>query len=117
MGLLSFIAGTLSGSQSPAARPEDNRAFKRTPQRMKGGFLWHERLIYPRPCTIKDISITGAKVEVLGEHLKSSILADGVKLYFSSEKHEIQCRVAWVRGSFMGLRFEGRARPPSRTYK
>jgi hypothetical protein len=98
-------------------RPEDKRVFVRVPQRMKGGFLWHERLIYPRPCVVRDLSITGAKVEVLGEHIKSSILADGVRLYFSSEKHEIQCSVAWVKGQCMGLRFEGRARPPSRTYK
>lgn len=66
---------------------------------------------------IRDISVRSARVDVVGEPIKASLLTDGVRLYLGSEKHEMQCRVAWARGQSFGLRFEGSPRPPSRTYK
>jgi hypothetical protein len=122
MALLDMITGVLFRSATPAPkakgeRPEDNRAVVRVPQRMRNGFLWADRLISPRACMIRDISVRGARVDVIGEPIKPSLLADGVRLYLTSEKHEMQCRVAWARGQSFGLRFEGRPRPPSRTYK
>jgi hypothetical protein len=95
----------------------DLRRTRRIPQRMRSGFVWTEKLIKPRACMIRDLSTGGARVEVLGDPIKMSLLIDGVKLYFETEKHEIACNVAWVRGSAMGLKFDGRPRPPSRKYK
>lgn len=95
----------------------DLRRTRRIPQRMRSGFVWTEKLITPRACMIRDLSTGGARVEVLGDPIKTSLLLDGVKLYFETEKHEIPCSVAWVKGSMMGLKFEGRPRPPSRKYK
>lgn len=122
MALLDMIAGTLFRTKAPATkakgeRPEDKRAVLRAPQRMRSGFLWADRLISPRACMIRDISVRGARVDVIGEPIKPSLLADGVRLYLVSEKHELQCNVAWARGQSFGLRFEGRPRPPSRIYK
>jgi uncharacterized Zn ribbon protein len=74
-------------------------------------------LLTPRPVLIKDLSVKGAKIEIQGDPIKGGILADGVWLYFASEKHEVKCRLAWMKGSSLGLRFEGRPRPPSRTYR
>jgi hypothetical protein len=100
-----------------AKRGRDLRSAVRYPQRMRSGFLSHERLISPRKVLIKDLSATGARVEILGDPIKAALFADGVRLYFDSEKHEIPCSVAWCKGKSMGLHFEGRPRPPSRTYK
>jgi len=98
-------------------RGADLRSTVRVPQRMRSGYVWHEKLISPRPVTIKDLSIGGARVDILGEPIKAALLADGLKLYFDTEKHEIPCRMAWLRGRSVGLRFEGRPRAPSRKYK
>lgn len=91
--------------------------MRRVPQRMRSGYVWAEKLITPRACMFKDLSASGARVEVLGEPIKTSLLMDGVRLYFDTEKHEIQCSVAWIKGRMMGLKFDGRPRPPSRKYK
>ncbi len=95
----------------------DLRRTRRLPQRMRSGFVWTEKLITPRACMIRDLSTGGARVEILGDPVKMSLLIDGVKLYFETEKHEISCSVAWMKGSMLGLKFEGRPRPPSRKYK
>jgi hypothetical protein len=106
-----------AGRGSAEKKFEDLRNFVRVPQRMRTGFVWADKLIYPRPCMIKDLSMRGARVEIIGDPVKPSLLADGVKLYFDTEKHEIESSVRWSKGQMFGLRFEGRPRPPSRKYK
>jgi hypothetical protein len=104
---------TAPGTKSHA----EMRKFVRVPQRMRGGFLWSEKLIAARPCVIKDLSVTGARIDLAGDPVKLSLLADGARLYFSTEKHEIPCSVRWSKGKSLGLRFEGKPRPPSHAYK
>ncbi len=84
---------------------------------MRSGYLWADRLITPRPCMIKDLSHRGARVEVIGDPIKPTLLSDGVKLYFDTEKHEIQCSMRWNKGQTFGLRFESGPKPPSRKYR
>ena len=91
--------------------------MRRVPQRMKYGYLWCDSLIYPRPCLIKDLSVGGAKVQNIGEDIKTRLLADGVRLYFADEKHEVICSLAWIKGQSFGLKFQSRPLKPSRTYK
>jgi hypothetical protein len=117
MSLMSSLTGFLRGEAANAKRAEDLRSMVRVPQRMRSGFLWTDKLIYPRPVMIRDLSLRGARVEIVGDPVKLSILADGVKLYFEAEKHEMLCSVRWARGLQLGLRFESGARPPSRKYK
>ena len=83
---------------------------------MRGGYIWADKLLTPRPCIFKDLSVGGARIEIIGEPIKPSLLADGLSLYFDSERHEISCSVAWTKGAMMGVRFDGRPRPPSRQY-
>lgn len=122
MSLLDTLTRTLFPSKAAAApknagkRGEDLRSVVRVPQRMRTGFVWNEKLITARPCMFKDLSVRGARVEILGDPIKASLLAEGVLVYFDTEKHEILCSVAWSRGPALGLRFEGRPRPPSRKY-
>ncbi|MCC7251681.1 PilZ domain-containing protein [Hyphomicrobium sp.] len=95
----------------------EKRRVRRVPQRMRSGFLWTDKLITPRACMIKDLSVGGARVDIIGDPIKPSLLIDGLRLYFDTEKHEVACSVAWMKGQMLGLRFEGRPRPPSRKYK
>ena len=116
--ITTLFRGKTTGAAAKAAKGgADNRRTRRIPQRMRSGFIWTDKLITPRACIFRDLSTGGARVEVYGDPIKMSLLIDGVKLYFESEKHEIQCCVAWIKGAQMGLKFEGRPRPPSRTYK
>ncbi|MBN8911582.1 MAG: PilZ domain-containing protein [Rhizobiales bacterium] len=113
-----LLRGKRPGSHAKAGKGgADLRRTRRIPQRMRSGYVWTEKLITPRPCMFRDLSTGGARVEVLGDPIKMSLLIDGVKLYFETEKHEIACSVAWVKGSMMGLKFDGRPRSPSRQYK
>jgi hypothetical protein len=112
-----IMSGIEAAQRSSDKKFEDLRTFVRVPQRMRTGYLWADKLIYPRPCMIKDLSLRGARVEITGDPVKPSLLADGVKLYFDTEKHEIMSSVRWSRGQMFGLRFEGKPRPPSRSYK
>lgn len=108
-----------SGSSSDTSarkRDAEHRMMRRIPQRMRGGYVWAEKLLAPRQCVFKDLSVGGARIEIIGEPIKPSLLADGLSLYFDSERHEIPCSVAWVKGAVMGVRFNGRPRPPSRQY-
>lgn len=94
----------------------ENRKTRRLPQRMRSGYVYTDKLIAPRACMFRDLSVGGARVEVLGEPIKPSLLFEGLRLYFETEKHEVPCSVAWIKGRMMGLKFVGRPRPPSRKY-
>lgn len=116
--ITTLFRGKPAGSHAKAGKGSaDMRRTRRIPQRMRSGYVWTEKLITPRACMFRDLSTGGARVEVLGDPIKMSLLIDGVKLYFETEKHEIPCSVAWMKGSMMGLKFDGRPRAPSRTYK
>ncbi|WP_139247953.1 PilZ domain-containing protein [Hyphomicrobium sp. CS1GBMeth3] len=122
MSFLDTIRRVLFGKETRASRARgtagpDNRRVRRIPQRMRSGYVYTDKLITPRACMFRDLSVGGARVEVLGEPIKPSLLIDGLRLYFESEKHEVPCSVAWMKGRMMGLKFEGRPRPPSRRYR
>lgn len=95
----------------------DKRYVTRAPQRMRTGFVWTEKLLTPRPCMFKDMSPRGARVEILGDLIKPSLLLEDVRLYFDTEKHEVPCSMAWMKGRQIGLKFEGGPRPASRRYR
>lgn len=122
MSFLESIS-TLLGRKSAGAKGlagksgADNRRMRRVPQRMRSGYVWTDKLITPRACMLKDLSASGARVEIIGDPIKPSLLVDGLRLYFDTEKHEIACSVAWMKGAMMGLKFEGRPRAPSRKYR
>ncbi|MGE0022602.1 MAG: PilZ domain-containing protein [Hyphomicrobium sp.] len=124
MSFLDTIKGTLFGEQKPGPnasgkrKSADKRSTRRVPQRMRSGSVWSDKLITPRNVVVKDMSLGGARVEIVGgEAIKPALLINGLVLYLDSEKHEIKCRVAWARGQQIGLEFLGKPGPPSRTYK
>jgi len=110
-----FAKKATSAGKASGNKP-DLRRTRRVPQRMRSGYVWTDKLIAPRACIIKDLSVGGARIEILGDPLKVSHFIDGVLLYLESEKHELFCSVAWMKGMSMGLKFDGRPRTPSRKY-
>src|SRR5262245_5382382 len=116
MGIKSGASRFLAGDK-PRSLNDCRRIVKRVTYRMKFGYLWCDSLLYPRPCMIKDMSVTGAKVVNIGEEIKPRLLTDTFRLFLCDEKHEILCSLAWMKGQAMGLKFESRPMRPIRTYK
>lgn len=115
---LSFRRSVRSADPAKAHRDgAEMRRMRRVRQRMRSGFVWSDKLIAPRPCMFRDLSVSGAQVEILGATIKPSLLMDGLWLYFDTEKHEMPCSLVWMNGRTLGLRFEGTPRPPSRRYE
>ena len=112
----SVFGGKATSGTKASVEKQDLRRTRRIPQRMRSGYVWTDKLIAPRACIIKDLSVGGARIEILGDPLKVSHFIDGLLLYLDSEKHEMFCSVAWMKGMSMGLKFDGRPRPPSRKY-
>jgi hypothetical protein len=82
------------------AKPEKKRAIRKSVQRgawivLDGGFA-------ARPCTVIDLSDSGAKIRTDDPTAVNSKL----KLSFSRDGRKGRpCEVAWRRGHTMGLRF------------
>jgi len=114
MSILTAASRFLKGDK---AKDECRRLTRRVPQRMKYGYLWCDSLIYPRPCVIKDMSVGGARVQNIGEEIKTRLPLDGVRFYFVDERQEVICKLAWTRGQMFGLKFQSRRLKPSRAYK
>lgn len=110
-----FPRNATSAGKAPGTKP-DLRRTRRVPQRMRSGYVWTDKLIAPRACIIKDLSVGGARIEILGDPLKVSHFIDGLLLYLDTEKQEIFCSVAWTKGMTVGLKFDGRPHPATRRY-
>lgn len=92
------------------------RAVRRKKERLSEGFIASDRMITPRPCSIRDLTVLGSRVD-LWEEISPSLLLTGVTLYSVADRKEVQCEVSWQRGNSLGLRFKGPFREPSRNYK
>lgn len=92
------------------------RAALRKPQRMKEGFLWSEGMIVPRACTIRDMSVLGAQIEIWVDDIKPALLRGPLKLYSCADRQEVDCELAQRDGMRLGLRFNSAFHEPSRKY-
>jgi hypothetical protein len=110
----------------PAAEPATasnsgncgDRLTVRHRQRMRTAFLtWPARsALPPLTCRAQDISIRGACLEPHGALPEDGAWALGARVYFSGDDHERECRLAWQKGEMIGVHFEGRPHPLSRSY-
>ena len=104
---------------SPPAKQEkgrENRSTIRRPQRLAQGYIWSGSMVFPKECTIRDLSITGARIDLRDDDTKAHMLAGTITLYFPADKQEIDCQVVWRVKRSMGLRFIGTYRAPTRRY-
>ncbi len=92
-------------------KPASRRVAKRRRQRLIDGFVSSDRMS-TRPCTIRDLSATGSKIEFWGENVRRLLSGQRVTLYIPSDRTEIEAEVMWREANVMGLRFTcSRTRP------
>jgi PilZ domain len=110
----------VSSDAKPAAKKkdaeQDKRLGMRKPQRLVQGYIWSERMAFSKACSIRNISVSGARIELRDGTLKAHKRSDVLILYVPADKREIDCHVAWRAGRSMGLRFIGNYRGPTRRY-
>lgn len=106
-------AGT---KRSLSKKAEERRLGIRRPQRMSQGYIRSEVMASSKPCSIRNISTSGARIDVLSDTIKTHALLDGITLYFAAERREIDCEVMWRKERSIGVRFVGPYRTPTRKY-
>jgi hypothetical protein len=104
------------GSKRSNAGEEAQRSTVRKRQRMTDGYIWSENMLKPRACTIKDMSALGAQIDIWNDEIKASLLQGSLKLYSSSDRNEVDCRMTWRKGNSAGLRFTSGFHAPTRKY-
>ena len=98
-----------------ATGPNKRRTVRRA-QRFAEGFIWSDRMAASKICAIRDLSVTGARIDLLNGAVNPQILGGVLTLYFPSEKQEIDCKLMWRAGGKIGLEFVGAYRAPTRQY-
>lgn len=94
----------------------EKRYTVRRNQRLAQGYIWSEHMAASKPCTIRNISATGARIDLLMSGVKMHVTAGMVTLFFSGERQEVECEVMWRSGRSLGLRFASPFRAPTRRY-
>ena len=79
-----------------------------------GGFVSHPTLPNGLNVTVKDTSVSGAKLEVTdakGNPFASSTerIPERFTLVMPMERSMVECRVAWRKGHILGVRYMGPA--------
>jgi hypothetical protein len=75
--------------------------------------LFLEGSVEPWPCTVRDLSRGGARLELdrTRPPRMSEQLPEHVLLHFCPERTEVGCRVAWRDGRHFGVQFTSEIRP------
>ena len=120
MSISDRIAAVTRTKAKPAlkkARADDRRWARRKPGLMAGLIAYHP-VKPPVDCIIRDMSATGAKLEVggtWGDSFNSAQdVPDRITLLMRLDKTEVECEVMWRRTKQLGVRFTGSMRPLSR---
>ena len=100
---------SLTKDQSPAAEPEDDvRRGARRRRVLKAGVIAYNNRHSTLPCTVRNISETGAQLRLPG--LTAASAPDTFELIIDLDGLEAACTVMWRRGEDIGVRFEGEPR-------
>lgn len=96
----------------PVARPpglvEDERRWATRKPCATSGLITSGQLSVPAPCIIRDMSTTGARLEVReagtlpGSKLK---FPSTFRLLIRNDRVEVDCAIQWRRGGDLGVRF------------
>jgi PilZ domain-containing protein len=95
---------------------KERRSAVRKRQRLMQGYIWSEHMAFSKACIVRNLSATGARIDLLSSSVKTHTLTGTITLYFQADRREIDCQVAWRTGRSVGLRFIGSFRPPTRAY-
>lgn len=106
-----------AASPTAEAPPEANagpegRWARRTAARL-GGQIVNPGLQGPVPCVIKDMSSTGARLELQAQRggpISRERVPDQFTLYMPTDRVEVECQVMWRQGQLLGVRYTSPAR-------
>lgn len=113
--------GVASTTPAPAAKQDERRWAQRKPRSLPA-LLLSDRLQSHVPCVVRDLSSTGARIEIVVGRDTPVRSADGLPdrltLYMVTDEMEVDCEVHRRDGVFAGLRFTSttrlRLRPKAR---
>ncbi len=92
------------------------RWARRTPSRL-GAQIQHHSLSAAVPCTVRDTSSTGARLEIIvqrGGNISRDRVPDQFTLFLPLDRLEIDCQVMWRQGNLIGVRYTSPARRTAR---
>lgn len=112
MSLKAPLASPMSSITGMAAvllPTDENRRFAQRKPRSLPATLLSDRLQSQVPCIVRDLSSTGARIEVVAGRGSSVRLAEDlperVTLYMVTDEMEVDCEVVRREGAFAGVRF------------
>ncbi|MEZ5854160.1 MAG: PilZ domain-containing protein [Hyphomicrobiaceae bacterium] len=89
-------------------KTEDTRRSRRQSACIQGS-INAERLSEAVPCVIRDLSATGARLEIVKGDRKAFTseewIPDRFMLAFRLERTEVDCEIIWQKGGVIGVRF------------
>jgi hypothetical protein len=111
MSFQNRIAAATRRVQTEEMSEEAQRRWaKRKPAHAQGQILF-EGVTTPYPCIVRDISSTGAKLEMVRGKFNpdggSSFLPAYFSLIMPLDRTRVECQSMWRRGSSVGVRFMG----------
>jgi hypothetical protein len=109
MPILKFLTGE---KKKPALGPQQQKGASRRravrkPQRLVEGVAEWPTMLYGRRCALKDISLSGARIELSEDDTNASRLPNEFTLRIVPDRKQVACEVVWRRGRLAGLRFIG----------
>lgn len=101
---------------------EQSRRWARRKAVQNNGQILFDGITTPYACIVRDISSTGAKLEMTKNKFNADAASSFVPTYFTLiipfDRTRVECQSMWRRGSFLGARFLGAVEqmpaPPSR---
>lgn len=105
------VAPVMAMDPRPSAGQE-GRWARRAPVKL-GGQIQHHSLAAAVPCTIRDTSSTGARLEIgvqRGGNISRDRVPDQFSLFMPLDRLEVDCQVMWRQGNFIGVRYTSPAR-------
>ncbi len=89
-------------------KTSDSRRSRRESACVQGTVV-SERLSEPVACVIRNLSATGARLDLVKVDRKPFVSEDRLPDYFTLafrlERTEVDCRIVWRRGDAIGVRF------------
>ena len=107
-----FAAATRKSAAAadPVAEDASRRWAKRKATSNTGNILF-DGITVPYICTVRDISSTGARLEMVKNKYNPDAATGFVPTYFTLimpvDRTRVECQSMWRRGSLLGARFLG----------
>ncbi len=96
---------------STDASPESQRRWANRKSTHSSGQILFDGVTTPYGCLVRDVSSTGAKIEMLRNKYNpdggSEFLPSQFSLIMPLDRTRVECQSMWRRGSFVGARFLG----------